>query len=364
MSATTSAESADHGARGLDASLRLRRGPLDIAVDLSMAPGETVAVLGPNGAGKSTLLSVIAGLVAIESGHVIVDGDAWDGGARGARRAEDRSVGMVFQDYLLFPHLTVIDNVAYGLRRRGVGRGPARQQALTWLERVGLGSLPSRRPGELSGGQQQRVALARALAPEPRVLLLDEPLAALDVTTRSDTRRDLRDHLDAFEGMVVLVTHDPLDAITLADRIVIVEDGHVVQEGTAAEVTSRPRSAFAADIAGLNLFRGHAAAGAIEVSDGLRLVTSGGSDGAVLAVFHPRAVNLHAERPQASARNVWLASIDTVDLRGGLARLSLRVGDRLVVAEITLAAYQELQLAEGAAVWASLKATEIDVYPA
>ncbi|MGD9798548.1 MAG: sulfate/molybdate ABC transporter ATP-binding protein [Acidimicrobiia bacterium] len=350
---------------GLDASIRLPRGRLEVDVALRVDEGATVAVLGPNGAGKTSVLRVLAGLLAPDDGAVSVDGVDWDRPATGRRLApEARSVGFVFQDYLLFPHLTAADNVAYGLRRRGVGRADARKRASGWLERVGLDGFGGRRPDELSGGQRQRVALARALAPSPRLLLLDEPLAALDVTTRGDVRRDLRAHLDDFPGMAVVVTHDPLDAVVLADRIVVMEEGRVVQEGTALEVTSRPRSAFAADIAGLNLFRGTAQVGRVRVTAGLELVTSHPLDGPVFAAVHPRAVALHLDRPRGSARNVWPVTVDEVDLRAGLVRLRLLIGGQALVAEITAASYRELGLAPGHPAWASLKATEIDVFPA
>ena len=165
---------------------------------------------------------------------------------------------MVFQDYLLFPHLSALDNVAFGPRCRGTGKAEARQLALGWLDRVGLAEHARKRPRQLSGGQAQRVALARALATDPRLLLLDEPLAALDARTRLDTRAHLRGHLAAHPGATVLVTHDPLDAMMLADRLVIVEDGAIVQTGDAAAITTQPRTDYVARLVGLNLYRGRA----------------------------------------------------------------------------------------------------------
>ena len=344
---------------GLAAEVQLHVGAMDLDVTLTVANGERLAILGPNGAGKTTLLRALAGLAPLDRGTIVVDGVRWDDLV-----PERRSVGVVFQDYLLFPHLSAQDNVAYGLRRRGASRAVARGRAAEWLGRVGLGGLERRRPAELSGGQQQRVALARALAVEPRLLLLDEPLAALDVTTRGEIRRDLRAHLDAFAGIAVIVTHEPVDALALADRVLILESGHVVQEGTALDVTSRPRSGFAADVAGLNLFRGHAGADGVRITDGLVFVVSSPHDGAVFAAFHPRAVSVHRARPEGSARNVWDGIVEDVDLRGGVTRVRVLTHDQRIVAEITLAAYDELQLAVGAPVWVALKATEIDVYPA
>ncbi len=350
---------------GLVASLRLRRGAQEITADLRVGSGETVALLGPNGAGKTSLLRALAGLIALESGSVEVDGQTWERAPGGPRLPpERRSVGFVFQDYLLFPHLSVLDNVAYGLRRGGLRRAAAHATALGWLDRLGIAELAPRRPGQLSGGQQQRVALARALAPDPAVLLLDEPLAALDVTTRREVRHDLGTHLASFEGAAVLVSHDPLDATVLADRIVVIEEGRVVQEGTALEVTSRPRSPFAADIAGLNLFRGTATGTDVRVTDALHIVVPEAASGDVFAATHPRSIALHLEEPRGSARNVWPATVEEIDLRGGLARARLLVAGQPVVAEITTASCRELGLVAGSSVWASVKATEIEVFPA
>ncbi len=350
---------------GLGANIQLPVGTVQMDVTFNVAPGHTLAVLGPNGAGKTTLLRAIAGLVPLTSGSVIVDDELWENPAHGARRPpEARSVGYVFQDYLLFPHLSALDNVAYGLKQRGSARPEARRVAIDWLARVGLDGLERRRPHELSGGQQQRVALARALAPDPRVLLLDEPLAALDVTTRRSVRRDLRAHLDDYRGMAVVVTHDPIDAMVLAERILILEDGRGVQEGSSLDVTARPRSSFAADVAGLNLLRGSCTDGTVRVSDRMQLITTSPCAGPVFAAIHPRAIELHPQRPAGSARNVWEATVEESDIRGGVARLQLLASGQALVAEITAASYVALDLHPGARAWASLKATEIDVFPA
>jgi molybdate transport system ATP-binding protein len=342
----------------LAAHVRVRLGALDLDVRVEVAPGETVALLGPNGAGKTTVLRAIAGLLE-HDGSVVVDATPWDGWD-----PERRSVGIVFQEHRLFPHLDVLDNVAFGLRRRGQRRGAARAVAGEWLARLGLGNLGSDRPVQLSGGQQQRVALARALAVTPRVLLLDEPLAALDVTTRAHVRRALRAHLDEFDGMTIVVTHDPVDAMALADRVVIVEEGRVVQTGTALDVTSHPRSPFAAEVAGVNLFRGGASGVHVRVDDEFELVTGEPHEGGVFATFHPRAVSLHANRPEGSARNVWQGTVEDVDVRAGIVRVRLGVQGHGVVAEVTLGAYDELRLAQASTVWCALKATEVVVYPA
>src|SRR5437879_375683 len=211
------------------AQVRLTRGSLVLDLEVAAHEGEVVAVLGPNGAGKTSLLRALAGLLPLTEGRITLDGMVLeDPGATIFVPPEQRRVGMVFQDYLLFPHLSVLENVAFGLRSRGVRRAPARRAAAAWLERLGLRSVGDARPGTLSGGQQQRVALARALATDPRLLLLDEPLSALDVSIRAEVRRDLRRHLREFPGVNLLVTHDPLEAIALADRLSVIETGRAV----------------------------------------------------------------------------------------------------------------------------------------
>ncbi|MEY4173801.1 MAG: hypothetical protein RI900_966, partial [Actinomycetota bacterium] len=237
---------------GLVARVGVRFPGFAIDVPLSVQPGEVVALLGPNGAGKTTLLRALAGLQPIDHGSVVLDGTVLDDPVVGGFvEAAERSIGVVFQDYLLFPHLSVRENVAFGLRARGTAKAEARAVADGWLGRVGLADLADRRPTGLSGGQQQRVALARALAYGPRLLLLDEPLAALDAATRRDVRRELRQHLDAFDGCTVLVTHDPVDAYALADRVVVLEHGGVMQQGTLVEVAAHPRSRYVAELVGI-----------------------------------------------------------------------------------------------------------------
>jgi molybdate transport system ATP-binding protein len=333
-------------------------------VELAIAPGEVAALLGPNGAGKTTVLRALAGLLRLAGGRVVLDGRVLEEPARRVSvPAERRPVGMVFQDYLLFPHLSVAENVAFGLRSRGVGRSQARRTAAAWLERLGLPGVADARPGTLSGGQQQRVALARALATEPRLLLLDEPLAALDVSVRAEVRRDLRRHLREFAGVNLLVTHDPLEAIALADRLIVIEAGRIVQAGTPAEVAERPRSRYVADLVGVNLLRGAAAGGVVEVAGGGRLEVVGSGSGEVFAVVPPSGVSLWRSRPDGSPRNVWRGRAAGLDLLGDRVRVRVE-GSPSLVAEVTPAAVAELGLAEGTEVWVSVKATEVRVYPA
>jgi molybdate transport system ATP-binding protein len=347
----------------LEVDVRAVVGSLDLQVGFAVDDGEVVALLGPNGAGKTTLLRAIAGLAPMR-GRVTLDGKVLEDTAAGIYvPTEQRPIGFVFQDYLLFPHLSVLENVAFGLRARGVGRGEAARRASEWVERVGLRDHAARRPSELSGGERQRVALVRALAPGPRMLLLDEPMAALDATTRVAVRRDLKAHLDSFRGVRVVVTHDPLEAAVLADRLIVIEGGRQVQSGAPAEVTEHPRSRYVADLVGVNLLRGEAFSGSVKVSGGPTVAAAGATSGEVFAVIHPRAVSVHRARPEGSPRNVWRGRAHGVELLGDRARVRIE-GDVPIVAEVTPAALAELKLGEGGDVWLSFKATDVSVYPA
>lgn len=209
----------------------------ELTVDLHVPADTTLAVVGPNGAGKTTMLGIIAGLTPLEEGHLCVGGVTWDDAANNTFvPPESRSVGFVFQDQNLFPHLSALENVAFGLRSRGLDRRAARAQAHEWLARVGLGARAEARPAELSGGQAQRVALARALAIDPDVLLLDEPLHALDPQAGDEIRNLIAEHLHAHRGIRLLVTHDPVDARRFGDRIVVLEGGHVTQDAAPGDI--------------------------------------------------------------------------------------------------------------------------------
>ncbi|HVM01374.1 MAG TPA: ATP-binding cassette domain-containing protein [Acidimicrobiales bacterium] len=351
---------------GLAATIGLTRGALVLDVELAVGPGEVVALVGPNGAGKTTVLRALAGLDPLATGRVVVDGTVLEDPGAGVRLPpERRPVGVVFQDGRLFPHLSALENVAFGLRSRGVPRRAARATALGWLDRVGLADRCGARPTGRRGGQAQRVALARALAVEPRVLLLDEPLAALDASSRVEVRRQLRRHLASFPGVRLLVTHDAVEARALADRLVVVEDGRVVQSGQPAELTARPRSRYVADLAGVNLFRGRAAGSGVELAGGVVLHAGRPASGPVLAVIHPKAVSLHRRRPHGTPRNVWHGSVDSLDAdaRGERVRVGVD-GPVPLVAEVTAAAVAELGLVVGSPVWAAVKAAEVDVSPA
>jgi molybdate transport system ATP-binding protein len=349
----------------VEAHLVVTRPGWELDLELSIDAGEVVALLGPNGAGKTTALRALAGLQVLDGGRLQIDGTVVADPARHLHvPPPDRAVGVVFQDHLLFPHLSALENVAFGPRSRGVPTAEARATAREWLDRVGVGEFASARPRTLSGGQAQRVALARALASEPQLLLLDEPLAALDARTRLTVRTELRRHLAGFGGAAVLVTHDALDAMVLADRIVVVEDGVVVQSGTPADVARRPRTEYVARLVGINLVRGVAHGHQIEVPGHGTLVTTESAFGPVYAAFRPAAVAVYTERPVGSPRNVWPGRVVAAEPHGDAVRLQVTGGGPPVLADCMPGSVAELGLVPGAPVWASVKATEIEVYPA
>jgi molybdate transport system ATP-binding protein len=354
---------------------------------LRVADGEVLAVVGPNGAGKTTLLRALAGLLPLRAGRIAAGSPpvVLDDPAAGVLvPVERRCAGVVFQDHRLFPHLSVLDNVAYPARIAGSSRADARAEAGSWLDRLGLAALAGRRPGQLSGGQAQRVALARALARRPRMLLLDEPMAALDARTRIEVRSELRRHLAGYDGPALIVTHDPVDALVLADRVLVLEAGRVVQDGTPAEVARRPATEYVARLVGLNLYPGtlaDPAAGTVRLEAGGTLEAAGSDpdavlrDGdsvsvhaldagsAVLVAVAPSAVAVHAGRPGAgSPRNVWRATVTGLEPLADRVRLALD-GAPPALADITPRALAELRLEPGFEVWLSVKATEVVAYP-
>jgi molybdate transport system ATP-binding protein len=348
----------------LRATIGLALGDLDVDVDLAVADREVVALLGPNGAGKTTVLRAIAGLHPLDRGGIEVDGRALDDPATGVFvPTAERPIGVVFQDYLLFPRMSALENVAFGLRARGVPKAQARARAAGWLERVDLADHAAARPRALSGGQAQRVALARALATEPRVLLLDEPLAALDAGARLHVRAELRRHLASFGGARLIVTHDPVDAMVLADRLVVIERGRVTQTGTAADVTRHPRSRYVAELVGVNLLHGVAAGEhAVRLAGGAELVVADPLPGHDVAVaLRPQAVALHRVQPEGSPRNTWPATVADLEADRDRVRVQLD-GSIPLVAEVTPAAVADLDLVPGAAVWASVKAVDLTAY--
>jgi molybdate transport system ATP-binding protein len=335
---------------------------LDIALDVG--DGEVVALLGPNGAGKTTALRVIAGLQPLDNGRIELDGTVLDDPAADVFvPTAERPIGVVFQDYLLFPRLSALDNVAFGLRARGHDRTSARNRAREWLERFALDQHANAKPRTLSGGQAQRVALARALATDPRLLLLDEPLAALDAGTRVQVRAELRRHLATFHGARLLVTHDPVDALVLADRLVIVERGHVTQTGVPADVTARPASRYIAQLVGINLLHGTATGEhTVRLDTGAELTVADPlpSPDVALAI-RPQAIALHRHQPDGSPRNTWTATVTDLEADHDRVRVTLG-GPVAATAEVTPAAVAELELAPGVSVWATVKAVDLTAY--
>ena len=349
----------------LSAAIGLRLGALDLRVEIDVAPGELLALLGPNGSGKTTVLRCLAGLVPVDAGRITIDEFVVDDPTSGTFvQPERRPIGLVFQDYLLFAHMTVLENVAYGLRARKTPKDVARRAAREWIDRVGLSDFADERPRALSGGQAQRAALARALATHPRVLLLDEPLAALDAGTRSTVRRDLRRHLETFDGMRVLVTHDPVDAYALADRVAILDQGRIVQIGSLPEVTAHPKSRYVADMVGLNLVSGNVRHGVLVTGAGANVVIADAPSGAAFAVIRPHSVALERHHSSGSSvRNVWPGTVADIDRLGDRVRVGID-GVLPLTAEITVAALDALALRPGDEIYSSVKATDIDVYPA
>ncbi len=348
--------------------VRARRGEFEVRAAFEANEGETVALLGPNGAGKSTLVATLAGLEPPEDGTVTLDGAILDDAARGKHvPPQDRSVGVVFQDLLLFPHLSALENVGFPLRARRVGRAQARERAREALARMGLAARTNAKPAELSGGEAQRVALARALISEPRLLLLDEPMSGLDIRARARIRALLRTVLEGFPGVRLLVTHDPVEAMTLSDRLIVIEEGRVTQMGSPEDIRAAPRTSYAAELVGTNLFAGRlepleAGAGRLVTADG-EVIVAWPADAespteAVLGLLRPADVSLHVERPQGSARNVVLGRVAGISVEGERARVRVASAPA-VVAEVTLGSLERLGLTEGAHVWASFKAVEV-----
>lgn len=349
---------------GLQAAVRVDLDGFVLDVDLDVQPGQVVALLGPNGAGKSTTLRTLAGLTALTAGRVVLDGVVLDDPEDGVLRpAEHRPAATVFQDHLLFPHLDATENVAFGLRARGVARREARGRAVRWLAELGVEERAHARPAELSGGQAQRVALARALVTEPRLLLLDEPLAALDAATRLGTRAVLRRTLADFDGCTVLVTHDPLDALVLADRLVVVEEGRVVQQGRPDRVLREPRTPYVARLAGLNLLHGAACDGRVELPGAGTLAWPERWTAAAAVAFRPAAVTLHRDRPGISDHPVWRGAVTGLEHHGDTVRVLLD-GPVTVLADVDAAQVGPLDLTPGRELWAALDPAAVHVYPA
>jgi molybdate transport system ATP-binding protein len=354
----------------ITASKRLGEFALDLA--LSVEDRTVLVLVGENGSGKTTLLRLLAGLARPDGGRIVLDGDVlFDGAAGICVPAPERPVGFVSQDYALFPHLTVFENVAFGLRARGLRGAELRPRVDGALARLGVLDLARRRPHELSGGQQQRVALARALVPDPRLLLLDEPLSALDLQTRGTVRRELRRLLAELPCVTVFVTHSPTEALALGERIAVLEAGRISQQGPRDDLLRHPRSDYVAQFLGVNLFRGTVVA---REPGGLALVAVPGSHfsivdpgagGDLTLAVYPRAITLSLQPPLGSARNILQGRIEELvpePPAGDQVRV-LIASDPPLAAEVTREAVEALGLRPGLEVYAAFKATGVAILP-
>ena len=345
----------------LAAEVTVQRGSFRLDAELLVADGEVLGLLGPNGAGKTTLLRTLAGAIAPQSGRIELSGRMLTDTRTGTQVSmHERRVAVMYQDYLLFDHLTVLENAAFGQRARGRPRAEARAAAQVWVDRLGLADVAGRRPTSLSGGQRQRTALARTLAADPDLLLLDEPLAALDATARDDIRGGLRQHLQATGKPTVLVTHDAIEAMLLTDRLLVLEGGCVTHVGTPAEVAENPRTPYVAGLLGLNLLTGEAHRGAVSLTGGGSLEAADMEvTGPVVVLVPPAAVVVHLDRPPAgSPRNVWPATVTRIEASGERVRLRCE-GSPPMLVDITPAALADLHLLPGTPVWLSVKASAV-----
>ncbi len=349
----------------------------DVDLTLEVHSGEVVAILGGNGAGKSTLLSLISGLLRPDAGRILLDGEVLvDTERRVWVPPHQRGVVLLAQQALLFPHLTAAANVAFGPRSQGASRADAKAAALQWLSAVDAEEFADRRPAQLSGGQAQRIAIARALAADPALLLLDEPMAALDVAVAPALRQLLKKVLRDGDGpprTALIVTHDLIDALSLADRVIVLEAGRVVEDGPTRVVLNQPRSAFAARIAGIDLLSGVADQHGLLTTEGVHI--EGLLDPSCLpgepavAVFSPAAVAVHLDPPTGSPRNHLAVTIAELEPRGELLRVHAAAADTPgsagdLIADITAAAAADLDLVPGKKVHYAVKATEVTIYAA
>ena len=390
----------------LIASLDTHLNAFHLELSFSAEVGRTTVLLGESGAGKSTVLRILAGLLHPEQGHIVFEGVTYfDSERRIAIPPQQRPFGYVFQDYALFPHLSVFENVAFGLRAQYLPRQLIRQRVGEALEQVRLSGLDERRPAQLSGGQQQRVAIARALALQPQLLLLDEPLSALDVQTRREVRQELRRILARIGITTVFVTHQYLEALVFGHHILVLDHGQLIQQGSQRDLLERPRSSYVAELVGTNFFRGRvvrcetnsictirlddhhersieisATLARAEASSRLYADKVPGAGEEAFVVVDPRSITLYQTAPDSSARNIFrgeivqLLHLGTSGNAGnrddGRVRVSMQLDTAtnlslpapLLTAEITAASATRMELLEGKTVYATFKATEARAY--
>lgn len=355
----------------LRARVETKLGDLHLDLGLEIDAGGAVVLVGESGAGKTTFLDLLAGLKRPAAGRIELAGEVYfDSAENVCLEPHEREVGYVFQDYALFPHLSVSDNVAFGLRALGRPAGEIRRRVEEALARIGIADLAAARPRQLSGGQRQRTALARALILEPKLLLLDEPLAALDVQTRREVRSELAALIAALPCATILVTHDPFEAMAFGERIAVIEDGRLAQLGSRADLLRHPRSRYVAELMGLNFFSGKVASrGAdglsqVETEHGELHILDVGAGEDVFVAVDPRAVTLHLEHPRGTAQNVFAAVISEIVPEppfGERVRVLLE-SEPPLVAEITAHAVGSMALAAGQRVFASFKASAARAY--
>jgi molybdate transport system ATP-binding protein len=350
----------------LSATLAKRLGEFTLDCAIEVPQAATLVLVGESGSGKTTLLRLLAGLDTPDRGTIVLDGHTlFEDRARRAVPSWQRDIGLVFQDYALFPHLSAFENVAFGLRATRNSSAQIRARVEAVLARLGIGDLTARRPGQLSGGQQQRVALARALVLEPALLLLDEPLAALDLATRRAVRVELARLLETLPCVTIVVTHSPTEALLFGDEVAVIEAGRIHQRGPRDEMLRHPRSAYVAEFMGVNLFKGSIVRrdpdglAHVRTRDGEVTVIDHDPGDEVFVVVHPREITLHLEAPAGSARNLY---------RGAIAELVPEppFGERFrvvldthppLVAEVTRQAVEGMRLRPGLEVVAAFKAT-------
>jgi molybdate transport system ATP-binding protein len=351
----------------LELSARDHLRGLELDADLRVEEPGCMAIVGPSGAGKSTVLRIVAGLRRPAAGRVEVGGEVWLDSGRGVDLPpEERSCGFMFQDYALFPHLSAWRNVAFGI---SAPRSKRRDRALELLERFGVGELADARPGSISGGERQRVALARVLARDPGLLLLDEPLSALDARTRAHAGRELVAALTGAGVPAVVVTHDFAEAALLAEEICVMDRGRIVQRGTAAELSARPASAFVAEVAGSVVLTGTASRESrglslVELDGGGQLRSSDQVEGRAAACVFPWEISLEpaGAEPRGSALNRLAVEVVSVAEVGTRVRVGL-VAPQPLVAEVTAESTRSLGLRPGLLLSATWKATATRLVP-